>query len=89
MNKLNVLMVAFLVITLPTAFADDEFEEDEEREGFGLMEREREREHDEDLTLGSGTGNLILYFTLGAIGTSIGYTAFKILKPKRPMARKS
>lgn len=83
-------MVAFLVITLPTTFADDdEFEEDEEREGLGLMEREREREHDEDLGVGSGTGNLILYFTLGAIGVSIGYTAFKILKPKRPMARKS
>jgi hypothetical protein len=95
MKKLYFLIIAFLVVSIPVAFADeDEYEYDddkfEEREGFGLMEREREREHDddEDLAIGSDTGNLILYVTLGAIAASIGYTAFKILKTKRPMVSK-
>ena len=98
MNSLYVLMIALLVVSIPIAYADedeyddDEYDEDEyeEREGFGLMEREREREHDDDdeISIGSGTGNLILYVTLGAIAASIGYTAFKILKTKRPMVSK-
>ena len=93
MNKLNFLIIAFLIITLPSSYADeDDFEEDEseEREGFGLMEREREREHDDDdeISIGSGTGNLILYVTLGAIAVTIGYTAIKILRSKRPIVSK-
>ena len=94
MNKLYFLMMAFLVVSIPAAFADeDEYEEEEyeDRKGFGLQEREREREHDDDdeIAIGGGTGNLILYVTLGAIVASIGYTAFKILKPKRPMISRS
>jgi hypothetical protein len=93
LNKLHFLIIAFLIITLPSSLADDdEIEEDEneEREGFGEMEREREREHndDDEISIGSDTGNLILYVTLGAIAATIGYTAFKILKSKRPMSSK-
>jgi hypothetical protein len=91
MKKLYFLIIAFLVVSIPVAFADeDEYEYDddkfEEREGFGLMEREHD--DDEDLAIGSDTGHLILYVTLGAIAASIGYTAFKILKTKRPMVSK-
>jgi len=89
LNKLHILIIAFLIITLPSSFADDdEFEDEEyeERDGFGEMEREQEREHDDDdeISIGSNTGNLILYVTLGAIAATIGYTAFKILRSKRP-----
>lgn len=83
-------MIAFMAITIPISYAeDDEFEEDE-RAGFGIMERERENEHDDDggLSVGSGTGNLILLVTIGAIVSSVGYTGYKILRTKRPAISK-
>ena len=92
MNKMLIIpILAFLVITMPIAFADedeDEYEEEEDYiEGFGVMEREREREHQDDdedgLAIGSGAGNMILYFTIGAIVASVAYTGFKIFKSKR------
>ena len=99
-NLLVITLVGLLAISIPVAYADeDEYEDDEydddEWEGFGVIEqeREREREHEDDdddeLAIGSGTGDMILYVTIGAIAASIGYTGFKILKSKRPMAQKS
>ena len=86
-------MLILLVITVSIAFADDDYDDDydEERTGFGLMERERDREHsdDEGLAIGSDIGNLVLYITIAAIITSIGYTAFRIYKTKRPAISKT
>ena len=93
MKKIVIPILALLVITVPIAFADDDYEDDdydEERMGFGSMEREREREHqdDDELAIGSDIGNVILYATIGAIAASIGYTAFKVYKTRRPVISK-
>ena len=95
MKKIVIPVLALLVITVPIAFADeDDYDDDydEERSGFGIMEQEREqeREHqdDEELAIGSDMGNVILYATIGAIAASIGYTAFKVYKSKRPVVSK-
>ena len=91
LNKIFVLIFAFMAITIPFSYAEvDEFEEDD-KGGFGIMEREREGEHDDDegSSIGSSTGNLILLVTIGAIVASVGYTGYKILRTKRPTISKS
>ncbi len=90
---LTIVLVTLLVFSVPVVFADDDEYDDDEWEGFGIMEQEREREHQDDddneLQIGSGMGDMILYATIGAIVTSIGYTGFKVLKSKRPVIKKS
>ena len=86
-------IVTLLVFSVPVAFADEDEYDDDEREGFRIINQEREREHqdddDDELQIGSGVGDMILYATIGAIVASIGYTGFKILKSKKPIAQKS
>ena len=87
LNKLNVFLISFLAITIPTSYSLEDLE-DVDREGFGLMEREREHDDDDRLAIGSDAGNLILLVTIGAIIASIGFTGFKILRTKRPAVSK-
>ena len=91
-NLLVFALLALLAFSIPVVYADDEYDDDE-WEGFGIMKQEREREHQDDddneLVVGSGIGDVILYVTIGAIVASIGYTGFKIFKPKRPKVQKS
>ena len=77
------LLVISTVIMMPSIYAE---EEDEEIEDNGLMQREQEEENEDEegsIPLGSGTGNIILYGTIAAIVTSIGYVIFKIVSSKR------
>ena len=77
-----------MIYMIPTAYAEEDDEED--RIGSGEMKREREQEHqDEGIPIGTEIGNVILYGTIAAIGASVVYTAFKIKSSKRKSSSKS
>ena len=91
MKPVLLVFVLFVMLSttyiIPTAHAEEE-DDDDDREGYGEMKREREHQ-DEGIPLGTDMGNVILYGTIAAIGTSVAYTAFKITSSKRKSHLKS
>ena len=88
-------LVVFTII--PIVYAEDEDEDDDDDEKNNIFgskegEDEGEDERDEDdggLQLGSGINLVILYGTIAAIATAIGYSGFKIITSRRKTPKSS
>jgi hypothetical protein len=90
-----ILLILSAFIIMPIVYAEND---EEKNNSFGSKEGEDERENeDEDergeddggLQLGSGINSVILYGTIAAIATAIGYSGFKIFASRRKTPKSS
>ncbi len=82
-------LMILVLLSIPTTFADDEFEEEDEiNERSAMFEELEEREEEEEIeeNIGGGIANIILYITIAAVAGTVGYVLWKIVKMKRAKA---
>jgi hypothetical protein len=90
-----ILLILSAFIITPIVYAEDDEEKNNtfgSKEGEDERENEGEDEHgedDEELQLGSGINSVILYGTIAAIATAIGYSGFKIFTTRRKTPKSS
>jgi|CXWL01.1.fsa_nt_gi hypothetical protein len=93
-----ILLILSAFTVMPIVYAEDDEDDEEKNNTFGSKEGEDERENegedergedDGGLQLGSGINSVILYGTIAAIATAIGYSGFKIFASRRKTPKSS
>jgi len=86
MSKSKIVFLLFIALTISVpALALAEYEDDEANENEGRESGENERE---DGIGGSVLSNTILYITLVAIASVVGYSAYKIYRAREKATKK-